>query len=89
MELNEVLKIRNGRNFIILKQRTWLPMQEVKRHGIDPWVGKILWRREWQPTPVFLPEKSHRQRSLAGYSPRIAELDTSKTVSGETQQFSI
>ena len=34
-----------------------------------PWVGKILWRRKWQPTPVFLPGKSHGQRSLAGYSP--------------------
>ena len=35
----------------------------------DPWVGKIPWRRKWQPTPVFLPGKSHGQRSLAGYSP--------------------
>ena len=35
----------------------------------DPWVGKIPWRRAWQPTPVFLPGESHRQRSLAGYSP--------------------
>ena len=34
-----------------------------------PWVGKIPWRRKWQPTPVFLPGKSNRQRSLAGYSP--------------------
>ena len=34
----------------------------------DPWVGKILWRRIWQPTTVFLPGKSHGQRSLAGYS---------------------
>ena len=33
------------------------------------WVRKIPWRREWQPTPVFLPGKSHGQRSLAGYSP--------------------
>ena len=31
--------------------------------------GKILWKREWQPTPVFLPGDSHRQRSLVGYSP--------------------
>ena len=30
------------------------------------WVGKIPWRRKWQPTPVFLPGKSHGQRSLAG-----------------------
>ena len=35
----------------------------------DPWVGKIPWRREWQPTPVFLPGKPHGQRSLVGYSP--------------------
>ena len=33
------------------------------------WVGKIPWRRKWQPTPIFLPGKSHEQRSLAGYSP--------------------
>ena len=40
-----------------------------KRHGFDPWVSKIPWRRAWQPTPVFLPGKSHGQRSLAGRSP--------------------
>ena len=40
-----------------------------RRYGFDPWVGKIPWRRAWQPTPVFLPEVSHKQRSLAGYSP--------------------
>ena len=32
-------------------------------------VKKIPWRRKWQPTPVFLPGESHRQRSPAGYSP--------------------
>ena len=32
-------------------------------------VGKIPWRRKWQPTPVFLPGEFHRQRSLVGYSP--------------------
>ena len=37
-----------------------------KRRGFDPWVGKIPWRRSWQPTPVFLPGDSHGQRSLAG-----------------------
>ena len=35
----------------------------------DPWVRKIPWRRKWQPTPVFLPGKSHGQRSLEGFSP--------------------
>ena len=52
----------------------WLTGKEsacqCRRPGFDPWVGKIPWRREWQTTPVFLPGKSHAQRSLAGYSPR-------------------
>ena len=39
------------------------------RHGFDPWVGKIPWRRAWQPTPVFLPGESHGQRGVAGYGP--------------------
>ena len=36
--------------------------------GFSPWVGKIPWRREWLPTPVFLAGEFHGQRSLAGYS---------------------
>ena len=41
--------------------------------------GKTPWRRAWQPTPAFLPEESHRQRSLAGYSPwGHEELDTTE-----------
>ena len=43
--------------------------RRCKRHGFNPWVRKIPWRRKWQPTPVFLPGESHGQRSLAGYSP--------------------
>ena len=43
--------------------------QRCQRHRFDPWVGKIPWRRKWQPTPVFLPGESHGQRSLVGYSP--------------------
>jgi len=45
---------------------------QCRRHRecrFDLWVGRILWRRKWQPTPVFLPGKFHGQRSLAGYSP--------------------
>ena len=37
--------------------------------GFDPWVGKIPWRRQGQPTPVFLPGESHGWRSLVGCSP--------------------
>ena len=40
-----------------------------KRCGFNPWVGKIPWRRAWQPTPVSLLGESHRQRSLVGYCP--------------------
>ena len=36
---------------------------------LEPWVGKIQWRRKWQPTPVFLAGESHEQRSLMGYGP--------------------
>ena len=43
--------------------------RRCKRLRFDPWVGKIPWRRPWQPTPVFLSGESHGQRSLAGYSP--------------------
>ena len=50
-------------NFIYLFIRTF---QVV---GINPWVGKIPWRRAWQPTLVFLPGESHGQRSLVGCSP--------------------
>ena len=44
-----------------------------------PGPGKIPWRKEWQPTPVFLPGEFHRQRSLASYSPwNLKELDTTE-----------
>ena len=48
------------------------PTCQCRRHktcGLDSWVGKIPWKKAWQPTPVFLPGESHGQRSLVGYSP--------------------
>ena len=44
------------------------PVNAGKRLGFKPWVGKIPWRRAWQPIPVFLPGKFHGQSHLAGYS---------------------
>ena len=41
----------------------------MQESGFAPWLGKVPWRREWQPTPVFLPGEFHGQRSQAGYSP--------------------
>ena len=58
-----------------------------RRLKFDPWVIKIPCRRKWQPTPVFVPGKSHGQRSLAGYSPWCRkELDTT---SGEIDNGSL
>ena len=49
------------------------------RRRFHPWVGKIPWRRAWQPTPIFLPGESHEQRNLVGYSPQCCkELDTTE-----------
>ena len=44
----------------------------------DPWVGKMPWRREWQPTPVFLPGESHGQRSCWATVQRVAGSDTTE-----------
>ena len=44
-------------------------LPQYRRPGFNPWMGRIPWRREWRPTPVFLPEEFHGQRNLAGYSP--------------------
>ena len=49
------------------------------RLGFDPWVGKTPWRRTQQPSPVFVPEESHGQRSLARLGPLgFKELDTTE-----------
>ena len=42
---------------------------QCRRPGFDPLVRKILLRRKWQPTPVFLLGAFHGQRNLVGYSP--------------------
>ena len=44
--------------------------RRLKRHGFNPWVGKIPWRRQWHPTPVSLPGKFHGQWRLVGHSPK-------------------
>ena len=45
-------------------------LPESRRPGFNSWVGKMPWKRKWQPTLVFLPGGSYGQRRLAGYSPR-------------------
>ena len=62
-----------GLVYIMYRLPWWLSAEEstfqCRRHRFDPWVGKIPWRRKWQPTLVFLPGKSRGQRSWAGYNP--------------------
>ena len=43
-------------------------VKSLPKPRFNPWVGKIPWRRKWQPIPVFSPGKSHGRRSLVGYS---------------------
>jgi len=53
---------------------------QCRRLRFDPWVRKISWRREWLPSPVFLPGEFHGQRNLVGYSPwGRKESDMTKT----------
>ena len=51
----------------------WLSGKEstcqCRRCGLDPWDGRVPWRRKWKSTPVFLPGKSHGQRNLVGCTP--------------------
>ena len=56
--------------------RGWSICLQCGRPEFNPWVGKIPWRRKWQPTPVLLPGQSHGRRSLVGYHPRVAKSQT-------------
>ena len=50
--------------------------QRHKRRGFDPWVGKIPWRRAWQPAPVFLPGGFYGQGSLTASIHRFTKSRT-------------
>ena len=52
--------------------------QETWETQNQPRVGKITWRRKWQPTPLFSPGEFHGQRSLAATVPGVAESDTTE-----------
>ena len=60
------------------------------RRGFDLWIGKIPWRRKWQPTLVFLAWKIYGQRNLVGYSPwGQKESDTTKWLSTPTHRVNV
>ena len=58
---------------------------QCRRCGFSPWVGKMPWRRKWQPTPVLVPGEPHGQRSLVGYSPRGHESDTTERLANSDE----
>ena len=52
-------------------------MQEIQETWVDPWVGKIPWRREWQPTPVILAWKTAMDiGTWWGYSLEVTQSQT-------------
>ena len=68
-ELDMTERLNNGEYGASLVAQMVKNTPQCSRPGFVFWVRKIPWRREWQPTPVFLPGRFHGQRSLAGYSP--------------------
>ena len=66
-----VVSKKSPRGFLggsVCKESTCNAGDTPRRHGFDPWVGKIPWGRAWLSTPVFLLGEFHGQRSLAGCS---------------------
>ena len=61
--------MRGGLDGLPLWFRQWRICLQCRRPRFNHWVSKSPWRREWQPTPVFLPGELHGQRSLEDYSP--------------------
>ena len=81
-----------GQSSIYWGLSRWLSGKEstcqCRRRRFDLWVWKIPWRKKWQPTPIFLPGKSHEQRSLMSYSPwGCKESDTTEGLSIHTQHL--
>jgi len=67
----------------------WLSGKEsacqCRRCGFHPWVGKIPWRREWQPTPIMLPEKSHGAWQVTVHG-CLKELDMTQQLNNRAPQ---
>ena len=77
---NKDLLYSTGRASLVAQSsRIYLQCRSLRRHGFNPCIRKIPWRRAWQPTLVFLPENPMDKGAWPGYSPqRHKELDTNK-----------
>ena len=72
------MRTKKGGVKLIISRRWWVfpggakgkepacPCKRHKKFEFDRWVGRIPWKRVWQPTPVFFPGESHGQRVLVG-----------------------
>ena len=69
LDISELLNNKNKNPSGVSSKESTCQCRRCKRHGFDPWVGKMPCSRKWQPTPIFLPRRFHGQRSLVGYSP--------------------
>ena len=63
---------------LVVKKKPSCQCRRCKRHRFNTWVRKIPWRMAWKHTPVFLPEESHGQRSLAATVHGVTEPDTTE-----------
>ena len=73
-----ILKLHLSFQMVLVVKNPPANVEDI-RDAVGSWVGKIPWKRKWQPTPIFLPGELHGQRSLAGYSPwGHTELDTTE-----------
>ena len=74
----------------VLKPLGFPGSSDVKDSRCNPWVLKIPWKREWLPTPIFLPGESYGERSLVGYSPwGHKESETAKQLTLSFSTFSV
>ena len=73
MEIRNILEWEADKSYLIPGKvqlqatqvaQWWRVFLPDRRWGFDPWVGKIPWKRKWQPTPVFLPGRSHERGGL-------------------------
>ena len=68
-------------SLVVQWQRICLQCRRCRRHGFNPWVRKIPWKRKWPSIPVFLLEKSHGQGNLWAIVHSVVKSQTKLTLS--------
>ena len=89
----EIPHMHTYKHLLVFTETLELPMWlsgkesacQCRRCGFHPWVGKIPWRRKWQPTPILLPEKSHGAWQVAVHG-CLKELDMTQQLINRAPQ---